>query len=98
MPVLTLAKLKSMKKEIEEIAASYGVTNLRVFGSIARGDANEDSDVDLLVDRTTKGIMALGGFKMDMEDLLGRKTDIVTMGALKNSLLRERILREATPL
>lgn len=98
MSVLTLAQLKSMKKEIEAIAATYGIKNLRVFGSVARGDADENSDVDLLVDRETKSILALGGFKMDIEELLGRKTDIVTMAALKDSVLRERILHEAKPL
>lgn len=98
MSVITLTKLRTMKREIEEIADRYGVTNVRVFGSVARGDADDNSDIDFLVDRKTKSLLALGGFKMDMEYLLGHKADIVTIAALKNSELRDSILSEAKSL
>ncbi len=80
------------------MAERYGLRDVRVFGSMARGDANETSDVDLLVtlppDRTG---LALGGLLMDVSELLGRKVDVLTERSL-HPALRERVLREAVPL
>lgn len=72
--------------------------NVRIFGSMARGDATETSDVDLLVaaPEGTSGF-ALGGLLMDVSKLLGRKVEVVTERALRPAL-RERILREAVSL
>ncbi len=83
---------------ILELAKKHGLENVRVFGSMARGDADEDSDVDLLV-TAPKGIsgLALGGLLMDVSSLLGRKVDVVTEQGLRQDL-RGRILREAIPL
>ncbi len=76
----------------------YGVTDLRVFGSMARSDAGEDSDVDLLV-RPLPGasLLDLGGLLMDAQELLGRRVDVVSERALDGAL-RDRILGEAVPL
>jgi predicted nucleotidyltransferase len=84
--------------EIRALAARYGVTDVRVFGSMARGDADEHSDVDLLV-RPLPGtsLLELGGLVMDAQALLGRRVDVVTERGL-NPRIRERILREAQPL
>jgi predicted nucleotidyltransferase len=86
------------RREILDLAARYGVTDVRVFGSMARGDAHESSDVDLLV-RPLPGtsLLDLGGLLMDAQDLLGRRVDVVSEGAL-DPRIRERVLREAEPL
>lgn len=80
------------------LARRRGLQHLRVFGSMARGDAGSGSDVDLLVDLPA-GVsgLALGGLAMDAQDLLGRRVDVVTERALAPSLRRE-ILRQAVPL
>lgn len=84
--------------EILDLAARHGVTDVRVFGSMARGDADDASDVDLLV-RPLPGtsLMDLGGLLMDAQDLLGRRVDVVSERALAPQI-RERVLREAQPL
>jgi predicted nucleotidyltransferase len=86
------------RREILDLAAQYGVTDLRVFGSMARGDSDQSSDVDLLV-RPLPGtsLFDLGGLLMDAQDLLGRRVDVVSEGALAPGL-RERVLREAKAL
>lgn len=90
--------IKSHRAEILAIAERRGLRNVRVFGSMARGDASDDSDVDLLVSapRGTSGF-ALGGMLMDVQSLLNRKVDVVTDRGL-HPALRERVLREAQPL
>ncbi|MBK7706951.1 MAG: nucleotidyltransferase family protein [Acidobacteria bacterium] len=89
-----------MKKrdEIRRIAERHGATNLRIFGSVARGEATSESDVDILVDVTpqTSSWFPIGMI-LDLEELLGRRVEIVTERAL-NKDLRETILREAVPL
>jgi uncharacterized protein len=90
--------LRAKQSEIESIAAKHGAGNLRVFGSVARGDARENSDVDLLIDivgPTTPWFP--GGLLTDLESALGRRVDIVIARSL-HPLLRESVLREAVPL
>jgi predicted nucleotidyltransferase len=81
-----------------DLATRHGAKNVRVFGSIARGEGTTTSDVDLLVDmdqgRSFLDLCALGD---DLEDLLGRRVDILTEPALSR-FLRDRILNEAVPL
>ena len=90
--------IESHRQQILNLATLHGLENVRVFGSMARGDATDDSDVDLLVTAPdgTSGL-ALGGLLMDVSKLLGRKVDVVTDRAL-HPALRDRILREAVPL
>lgn len=90
--------IETHRAEIVSLAERYGLYDVRVFGSMARGDANENSDVDLLVTAPegTSGF-ALGGLLMDVSQLLGRKVDVVTERALRPSL-RGRILQEAIRL
>jgi len=92
------ALIESNRAAILEIAAKYRVADVRVFGSMARGDATDSSDVDLLV-RPLPGasLLDLGGLSMDLQDLLGRHVDVVSERALIPEL-RERILSEAQPL
>ena len=90
--------IEEHRADVLEIARRHGLRDVRVFGSMARGDASETSDVDLLVslppDRTG---LALGGLLMDVQDLLQRKVEVVTDRGL-HPALRNRILKEAQPL
>lgn len=90
--------LQARREEILRIAERHGARNVRVFGSAARGEATEDSDIDLLVsahEHTSPWFPA--GLVQDLEDLLGCKVDVVTEDSLY-WLLRRRILKEAKPL
>jgi uncharacterized protein len=90
--------LKEKREEILRIAAVHGARNLRVFGSVARGEADESSDIDLLVDMEPgRSLLDLAALFSDLSDLLGRKVDVVTEKGLY-WLLRRRILKEAKPL
>jgi uncharacterized protein len=91
--------LTDQKNQILEIAAKHGAYNVRVFGSVARGEATKDSDIDFLVDYDLAKISPWfpGGLLVDLEDLLGRKIDVVTEKSLHN-LIRDRILQEAISL
>ena len=92
------AQLKEKREQILELAARHGACNVRVFGSVARGEAGPDSDIDFLVDRgPNPSPFFPGGLLMDLQDLLGRRVDIATERGLHASL-RDRILREAVPL
>ncbi len=83
------------RSEIRTIAERHGLRHVRVFGSMARGDATDASDIDLLVslppDRTG---LALGGLLVDAQDLLNRRVDVVTERGL-HPALRQRVLEEA---
>jgi hypothetical protein len=90
--------IKEKREEILQIAARRGAYNLRIFGSVARGDAGPDSDLDLLVDmQPGKGLLDMGGLLMDLQDLLGCRVDVVTEKGLRGRI-RERVLREAVLL
>ncbi len=90
--------IETHRAEIRSIAMRYGIENVRVFGSMARGDATETSDVDLLVTLPSgTGAFALGGLLMDAQDLLGRRVEVVSERGL-HPALRERVLREAVAL
>jgi uncharacterized protein len=90
--------LKSRREEILQIAAKHGARNVRVFGSIARGEADSRSDIDLLVE-FKRGTTLLGhaALVQELEDLLGVKVDVVSEHGLRERI-RERLLREAVAL
>jgi len=92
------AIIEAHREQLRALAQRHRVRSIKVFGSMARDDADEDSDVDLLIETTpeTSGFV-LGALLMDAQDLLGRRVDIVTEKSL-HPLMRERILREARPL
>ncbi len=96
---LTLEDLRKKRGEILEIAAQYGAGNVRVFGSVVRGSAVADSDIDFLIDIVDMSRFAWGGggLLMDLQKLLGREVDITTEKAL-HWYLRDQVLEEATPL
>jgi uncharacterized protein len=86
------------REEILALAKRYGASNVRLFGSLARGEGNETSDLDLLVTLAEgRSLLDLVGLKQDVEDLIHRPVDVVTERAL-SPYLRERILSEAVPL
>lgn len=86
------------KQQILALAAKYGAYNVRVFGSVAQGTADETSDVDFLVDlEEGRSLFDLGGLLMDLQELLHRKVDVVTRNAL-HWYIRDLILEEARPL
>ena len=90
--------LKNNREEILRLAARHGIRNVRVFGSVARGEARPDSDVDLLVELDPgRGLFDLGSLLMDLQDLLGRKVDLLTPGGV-HWYIRDRVLEEAVPL
>jgi predicted nucleotidyltransferase len=90
--------LKSRREEILRIAARHGAQNVRVFGSVARGEADSQSDIDLLVE-FKRGTTLLGhaALVQELEDLLGVKVDVVSERGLRDRV-RERVLREAVAI
>jgi predicted nucleotidyltransferase len=90
--------LKNKRKDILHIASKYGARNVRIFGSLARGEAREDSDIDFLVDMESgRSLFDLGGLLMDLQNLLSQKVDVVTEKGLRPRI-RDRVLKEALPL
>lgn len=90
--------LQRYRTEILALALRHGAGNVRVFGSLARGDEREDSDLDLLVTLGDgRSLLDLVGLKQDVEDLVHRPVDVVTDRAL-SPYIRERVLSEAIPL
>ncbi len=79
-------------------AARYGVHNVRVFGSVARGEATDESDIDLLVSlESGRSLLDLGGLLFELEQILGVRVDIVTEKGLRKRI-RDEVLRDAVPL
>ncbi|HEY2574780.1 MAG TPA: nucleotidyltransferase family protein [Streptosporangiaceae bacterium] len=95
---VTLGEVRAHREEILQLGAQFGVHNIRVFGSVARGEATPDSDLDLLVDVDRgHGYLDLAGFALGVEDRLGVFTQVATPRGLKLRI-RDRILREAVAL
>lgn len=93
-----LDSLREKREAILRIAAEHGARNVRVFGSVARGDATSQSDIDFLVEMPKgRSLWDLIGFWQDVEDLLGVEVDVVTDGGI-SPYLEEKILAEAVPL
>jgi predicted nucleotidyltransferase len=96
---MSLAELVQTRREdILRAAYRYGAYNVRIFGSVARGDADEHSDLDVLVDlETGRSLFDLGGLLSELEELLGHSVDVVTEKGLRDRI-RQRVLQEAIPL
>lgn len=95
-PPLTVEQIRKRRAEVERIAARYGASNVRIFGSVARGDARPGSDVDFLVDlEPGRSLFDLGGLQMDLEELFGRRVDVTHP---RPGAFRDRISTEAVPL
>jgi uncharacterized protein len=95
---IDLPRLRGRREEILRYAAEHGACNVRVFGSMVRGDSDVTSDVDLLVDMEPgRSLVDLVGLWQDLEDLLGIQVDVLSDGGVSPHL-RERIYAEAVPL
>ncbi len=96
--MVTDSAVQVHREEILRIAARYGANNVRVFGSVAQGRAQPDSDLDLLIDlEAGRSLLDHVALIQDLEDLLGRKVDVVEAQAL-HWYIRDRVLAEAVPL
>lgn len=83
---------------ILRIASRYGAFNIRVFGSVARAQADENSDIDFLVEMEPgRSLFDLGGMQSELETAFGRPVDVVTEKGLK-ARIRNRVLQEAIPV
>ena len=90
--------LQQNREQVLETAARYGAYNVRIFGSVARGEATASSDIDFLVSiEPGRSLMDLGGLLYELQNLLGANVDVVTEKGLR-ARIRERVLREAAPL
>jgi predicted nucleotidyltransferase len=94
----TVQLLQASREEILRIAARHGARNVRVFGSVARGDARPDSDVDFLIDvEPVTSSWFPAGLILDLENLLRKRVEVVTERG-SNPLIRDSVLREAVPI
>lgn len=90
--------IKDKRSEVLSLAAKHGAQNVRIFGSVARGNTSADSDIDLLVDlEPGRGLLDHAGLQLDLEELLGVEVDVVTEKGLKERI-RKRVLAEAIHL
>ncbi|MGI0479385.1 nucleotidyltransferase family protein [Geminocystis sp. CENA526] len=96
---MNLELLKGKREEIINIASKHGAYNVRVFGSVARGEADEKSDIDFLIDYDIDKITPWFPVRLirELENLLGKKVDVVTVNGLKQRI-KERVLQEAINL
>ncbi|MDB9494590.1 nucleotidyltransferase family protein [Spirulina major CS-329] len=91
-------KLQQKRADILNLAIKYGAYNIRIFGSVARGEADAESDIDFLVELEQGcSLLDLGGLLMELQDLLACPVDIVTERGLR-SRIRQHVLNEAIPL
>jgi len=90
--------LKGKRKEILRIAAAHGARNIRLFGSVSRGEAGPKSDVDILIKLDPgRSLLDIIAIKQDLEDLMGCEVDVVTEDSI-SPYIREQVLKEAVSL
>ena len=99
MSITALApEITQNRVEILRVAAAHGARNVRVFGSVARGDSGAKSDIDLLVEfEPGRSLLDHAALQIDLEKLLGRRVDVAAERGLRPRI-RERVLAEAVPL
>ena len=95
---MNLEQVRRRREEIERVARQYGARDVRIFGSVARGDDSPDSDLDVLVKfEAGRSLLDLVGIQQDLEELLGCRVDVVSEGGISPHL-EGRILADAVPL
>ncbi len=95
---MNLEELRTYKPQIMEIAKQYGVSDIRVFGSVARGDADEDSDVDLFLEGFEGSLLRFATLKTQLEDLIGHPVDIRERQHIRHPLIWQSIAEDLKPL
>jgi predicted nucleotidyltransferase len=96
--MITRETLRQKRDAILEIAGRYGAHDIRIFGSVARGDAHETSDVDLIVRfDPERSLLDHGGLVMDLQDLLAVKVDVIDDEGMRERF-RAHVMREVVPL
>lgn len=97
-PGITIGTIRARRREILAIAARHGARNVRIFGSVARGDANPGSDVDILIElEPGRTLLDHAALLLELEALLGCRVDVVTTPGLRPRI-RDRVLSEAVAL
>lgn len=95
---ITLDDLRKEREQIKKVAQKHGASNIRVFGSISRGEESPESDIDFLVDfEADRSLFDLVRLKLELEELLGHEVDLVTEKAM-HRLIASRVIKEAIPL
>lgn len=95
---MKISELRKKRKEILDTAARHGASEVRIFGSVARGESSDTSDVDFLVElEPGRSLLDHVALWQDLEELLGCKVDLVEPGGL-HWYIRDRVLSEAVPL
>ncbi len=90
--------ISNHREQILSLAAKYGASDVRIFGSFARGTADEHSDVDFLVNLAPgRSLFDLGGLLYELQQVIGRRVDVVTDAGLRPRI-RDRVLKEAVPI
>lgn len=90
--------LKENRQDILRIAKKHGARNIRLFGSVARGEDDEQSDIDFLVEmEPDRSLLDRAALQLELQELLGRNVDVVSERGIKPRI-RERVLQEATTL
>ncbi len=90
--------LQTKREDILRTAGKHGASNVRIFGSVARGEADELSDIDLLVEfEPGRSLFDHAGLWLELQKALGCKVDVVSERGIKTRI-RERVLREAVPI
>lgn len=99
LPIMGITEtIGEQREQILSIAAKYGAFHVRVFGSVAHGTADKDSDIDFLVEMEKgRSLFDLGGLLIELQELLNRQVDVVTPAGLK-ARIRDRVLKEAVLL
>jgi len=96
--MITIDDIHERRDEIIAVASRYGASNIRIFGSVARGDAGESSDVDLLVRfEPSRSLFDHGALIDDLETLLAIKVDVISEGGMRERF-RDLVLKQAVPL
>ena len=95
----TLERLRQRREEIMQLMEQYGAYNVRVFGSVARGEAGPESDIDFLIGfPPNKSMFELVGLWLDLQELLGRNVSLLTEHDDMRERLRKNVMRDAIPL
>ena len=96
--VQSLKELKDKRQQILFLATKHGASSIKIFGSVAREEADQQSDIDFLVKlENGRSLFDIIGLKLDLENLLGRRVDVVTDESL-HWMIRDQVLSEAIPL